>query len=592
MKKYALIILLTALALIFSACTGNTPPAETTAAETQPEDTAPPAPAELKFSEDGKCEFYIVYPEDFDSSVKDIALDLQKAVKKYTGVTPKILSDKIMEKPIDYYGVEYEYEILLGPTNREESQKVHSSMRSRDFGVSFDGTKLILAGTTVDTVDRAYERFLSSILMKQGRDDQGKATVTLTQDDVYSFVYKNYAVGSCTVLGSDISEFGIAYEQYGLYSAERNARLFEHYMYDKAGYVLELGHKIDDSSKQIIFKNVDASLPRHGYSVSAEDNKLYVSAECMEGYAAAYTYLCETLFKGEKVEIAEGFKYSGVADASEFPEMDKRSGEYRVIFNNIYGNHKAEHPVGPRNQMNGELHLEYLPDVIGVQEGSPNVDTYYKFMTSNGYTKLDSNPDNSNKHDYTSILYLADKLEVLEKGYHLYDDGAGDKSKSVTWAVFKDKASGDVFAVGSTHFYWTSDELGQAARLKDAAQVSEIAKTISEKYSCAFIVGGDFNCRIDSAPFGVLNGNGFKNLQKISSDTVDITTHHSYAAYDEALRLYLTPVYSSNPYSKAIDHALVYNEGKLTPKLFRVILHDYSYLSSDHCPVMVEFDVN
>ena len=45
-------------------------------------------------------------------------------------------------------------------------------------------------------------------------------------------------------------------------------------------------------------------------------------------------------------------------------------------------------------------------------------------------------------------------------------------------------------------------------------------------------------------------------------------------------------------YSSAIDHALLYNKSTLTPKMFRVLLHDYTLLSSDHCPVMVDFDIN
>jgi exonuclease III len=73
---------------------------------------------------------------------------------------------------------------------------------------------------------------------------------------------------------------------------------------------------------------------------------------------------------------------------------------------------------------------------------------------------------------------------------------------------------------------------------------------------------------------------------------MDSTTHHSYSAYDETLRLYLTPVIPTNPYSKAIDHALLYNQSTLAAKKFRVILDDYSFLSSDHCPVMVDFDIN
>lgn len=590
MKKLNLIILSIALLLILPSCTGGTP--ETSEISSEPEQTEAPAPATLTLSENGTSPFYIVYSNDCDTAVKDIAIKLSKQIGKYTGATPKVQGDTLMEKPVGDFGVEHQYEILLGVTNREESVNAHKGMRSRDYAVTFDGDKIVLAGTTTDAIDKACERFITFVLIKQGKGEEGRANVVLTEDDKFSYTYGKYSISNCTLLGSDITEYSVVYQKDDLYSAERHARLFAYILKRDAGFVLPITSRSTEGGREIVFGGSDTVQTRHGYVIRTEGTKLIVSAECMEGYRAAYEYLTEELFHGEKVEIAEGFTHSGTADVSEFAEMDDRKGEYRVMFNNIYGSHRTEHPIPTRNQMNAELHYEYLPDVIGLQEASEHTSAYFIFMNAHGYKRVEVTANNSNAHNYTPLIYRDDKLEVIDKGYHLFKDGAGDKSKSITWAVFKDRATGDVFAVGGTHFYWTSDELGQAARLKDAEQVAQLAKQITDKYDCPFIVGGDLNCRIDSAPFGVLNGAGFKNLQKLSPDTMDRTTHHSYTEYDSELSLYLTPVIPTNPYSKAIDHALVYNEGKLTPKRFRVIYHDYSCLSSDHCPVMIDFDIN
>ena len=604
MKKYRFFLI--ALALIFAlsafvACDSTEDPAATEGViDTEPvaEETEP-APTELKFSENGSCEFYIVYAEDFDAAIKDIAIELRKQIKKYTGVEPKIVGDRLLDKPVGDSGIEHQYEILLGPTNREASQKHLPGMRSRDYTVTFEGDKIVLLGTSLDTVEKASDRFINDLLIKQGKNDQGNATVIMTEANKLFYTYKKYSMGSCTILGSDLSEYRIVYSKSDLYSAERNARLFAYQLESEAGYVLDLtsvNTADKEDRKEIVFgitsHGGDEVTTKHGYSVRAEGSKLYVSAECLEGYRALLEYLTDTLFVGENVVIENGFSHTGVAVPELAEDIENRAGEYRVIFNNIYGSHQAEHPADTRNLMQAELHLEYMPDVIGLQESSDKVTSYHAFMHRNGYTAVPSNPNNSNKHDYTAMLYRADKLDLLECGYHLYDDGAGDKSKAVTWAVFKDKATGDVFAVGSTHFYWKSDELGQAARLKDAAQLTEVAKKITDKYNCPFIVGGDYNCNINSEPFKILNNEGFLNFQKISPDTMDSTTHHSYSAYNEELKLYLVPVSPTNPYSKAIDHALLYNQSTLTAKKFRVILDDYSFLSSDHCPVMVEFDIN
>lgn len=605
MKKtrlFTLLICILTFAFLFSSCDGDEVPVESTENETTAivEETEP-IPQTLKFSEAGKCEFYIVYPYNFDNEIKDVALNLRKQIAKYTGVELKLTSDEILSRPVGDTGVEHQYEILLGVADREASKKATEGMRTRDYAVTFEGDKIILAGTTISSVEKAVERFINDVLLKQGRDNMGSATIELTEANKFFYTYGKYTIGTCNILGADLSEYRIVYSKTDIYSAERYARLFANDLSTSAGFALSI--KVDSTvrsddadAREIIFgvtnRGGEAVETRHGYSISASGSKLYVSAECMEGYAAAYEYLTGTLFKGEKVEIAEGFTHTGVSEPEDKQDIENRAGEYRVIFNNVHGAHVDEYPIETRNQMQAELHYEYLPDVIGLQENAPSVSTYHTRMIKFGYSPVPIKPTNSNNQDYTAMLYRADKLDILECGYYLYDDGAGDKSKSVSWAVFKDKASGDVFAVGSTHFYWTSDDLGRSARIKDAAQLAELVKNITAKYNCPMIVGGDFNCNISSDPIKNLYSAGFENLQKISPDTMDITTHHSYSPWDETLGLYIEAVVPTKAYSSAIDHALLYNKSTLTPKMFSVLLHDYTLLSSDHCPVMVDFDIN
>lgn len=603
MKRSALLSCILSILLLLSACAGEELPAvsddSTTAAS--PEETEP-VPQTLQFSTDGSCEFYIVYPQAFDSRIKDIAIDLRKQIKKYVGVELKIVSDMLTDKPYGDSGVEHRYEILLGATERQASQSVIKGMRSRDYAVSFEGDKILLAGINPSMVESACERFISSVLIKQGRDNIGRATVVLTDADRFFYKYGKYTIGACELLGEELEEYSIVYAKNDLCSAERYARLFRNELAVSGGFELDLqadiyaGKDDDGSKREILFGRTshggDEIKERHGFSIRASGCKLYVSAECMEGYAAAYRYLTETLFKGESVSIPEGFSCKGTAEPEDKEAVDGRAGEYRVIFNNVHGAHENDYPIAARNIMQAELHAEYMPDVIALQESAASVAPYHTFIKNYGYAEVSVKVTNSNGINYTPLLYLKDKLDIIESGYYLYDDGSNDKTKSVTWAVFKDKATGDIFAVGSTHFYWTSDELGRSARLKDAAQLTELAKSITDKYACPIIVGGDLNCNIGSEPIKNLIGAGFGNLQVLSPETMNITTHHAYTPYDHSLKLYIDAVYPTKPYSSAIDHALVYNIGGMIPKRFSVIQHEYSLFSSDHCPVMVDFDIN
>ena len=190
MKKtrfFIFLIAIFAFLFVLSSCDGGET-AETTEVETTvPAEETEPIPQTLKFSDSGKCEFYIVYPQDFDNDIKDVALNLRKQLSKYIGVELKLSSDEILSKPYGDTGVEHQYEILLGPTQREASKKVTEGMRTRDYAVTFDGDKIVLAGTTLDTINKAIDRFISDVVIKQGKNNMGSATIELTEENKFFY---------------------------------------------------------------------------------------------------------------------------------------------------------------------------------------------------------------------------------------------------------------------------------------------------------------------------------------------------------------------------------------------------------------------
>lgn len=604
MKKsviITLVLLLLVAVMIFTAC--EKPPVYDGADSTTAEITeGSPEPMNLLITENKQSQFVIIYPEGFDSAIKDIALSLRSAIQKYTGASLEIRSDKLLDKPVGDFGVEAQYEILLGPTNRDASKKLTETFRSRDYCVTVDGDKVVLAGITLDSIDMASERFINNVLLKQSKDNRGSATVIFTEENHFLYQYSKYTMSSCKLPGGDIEDYNIVYSKDDSCSAERIARLFKDYLAKKAGYVLDISTELaagkdnEGNLPEIIFGITNRGgtpvTEPHGYTVTASGKKLFVEAECFEGYFAAYDYLTETLFASGDVEIKDGFTHSGVATIDPDTYMDSKVGEYRVIFNNIYGQDKAEHPITVRLQMQAELHNEFRPDIIGTQESTPHVGKYITMMSSYGYSSVPAVATNSNGCNYTPLFYRADKFDLIDYGYYLYNDEAKDKSKSVTWGVFKDKASGDVFAVGSTHFYYTSDSFGNSARLKDAAQLSQVVKSIVAKHNCPVIVGGDLNCNTSSQPFGVLFDEGFKHMHGLAVNKNDVCTHHAYPVFDSNLKLFTGMTMPTRLNSSSIDHAIIYNGGNVTTKLYRTVTHDYTLLSSDHCPVLVDFDVN
>ena len=171
MKKsviITLVLLLLVAVMIFTAC--EKPPVYDDADSTTAEITeGSPEPMNLLITENKQSQFVIIYPEGFDSAIKDIALSLRSAIQKYTGASLEIRSDKLLDKPVGDFGVEAQYEILLGPTNRDASKKLTETFRSRDYCVTVDGDKVVLAGITLDSIDMASERFINNVLLYRGK---------------------------------------------------------------------------------------------------------------------------------------------------------------------------------------------------------------------------------------------------------------------------------------------------------------------------------------------------------------------------------------------------------------------------------------
>ena len=67
-------------------------------------------------------------------------------------------------------------------------------------------------------------------------------------------------------------------------------------------------------------------------------------------------------------------------------------------------------------------------------------------------------PTSVGEQNYTPVFYKRDRFDLIESGYTLFAGKNDANSKSVTWAILEDKASGVRFGIGSTHFWWKCNE--------------------------------------------------------------------------------------------------------------------------------------
>ena len=118
--------------------------------ETQPEDTAP-----FEFTVDSLSKFTVVYSDAKD--MKRAALSVASLFQDYTGIKPAVKADTEEET---------EYEVLVGLTNRAETQEFYSNVDAYDTGYALIGTKLIIVGVNRSAAIDSVSLFRNEVLRK------------------------------------------------------------------------------------------------------------------------------------------------------------------------------------------------------------------------------------------------------------------------------------------------------------------------------------------------------------------------------------------------------------------------------------------
>ena len=193
--------------------------------------------------------------------------------------------------------------------------------------------------------------------------------------------------------------------------------------------------------------------------------------------------------------------------------------------------------------------------------------------------------------NYTPVYYKKEKFDLLDSGYFLYDGLNDANSKSVTWALLKEKESAEKFVVVSTHFWWMYEsEKDNEQRLKNVEQLHEFCESVIAKYDVPVIVGGDLNNGKNSSqgeePYEYMKQKGFKDIRLTAEKTTDTHTHHAYPVLNE------NGIYENGALPvRTIDYIFTYGDFNIKAKKFDVLTSRKALDSSDHCPLTGEFEI-
>ncbi len=243
--------------------------------------------------------------------------------------------------------------------------------------------------------------------------------------------------------------------------------------------------------------------------------------------------------------------------------------------------------VGNRPELLASIYLEYLPDVIGLQEYSSNMNSL-SLLLADSYTQVDLSSEISAygmSRLYTPIFYRSDKLELVDKGFVLFDRAYNNSdSKGASYAVFRHRQGGEMFTVCNTHFWWKSGEEHDAARVANARAIAELMKEMS---GTLFVIG-DFNSNVSSEAYAVLLNSGLTDAQGAADITEDCNTYHSYPSYDSENNVFYGSPMPVGGHSKAIDHIFVDSAGADGVLKLDIITSEDALNTSDHCPIYID----
>lgn len=546
----------------------------------------------------GESDFVLVYPKKAGDSVVQGALEIKGLLKMKTGVDMKVVDDESVAADS---GAK---EILIGETNRPESDVKAELAGYNDYIVKLTRNKLVIAGGCDEATVSAVSYFRKMVIEKISSKELQAGNAYVQNDLLFNYHYP-YSMENMTLLGTPVKDYKIVVGADCSFVEYRTALRFMYSIMKMTGRAMDIVEDDTEASAHEIrigkTSRTTAVAAREEYVINVNEGSLEFISGSLFGYEALYDYiwssmlapLRETVDNGEfrrtnfTVELA-----NGTLNAFERNEED-----FRIMFHNIWGYDSAQNAISTnaqRNQMLTALYAEYNPDILCLQEVNPVMRDASAYPIAAGLEKIGYAVADVGKigtYDTVNpILYRTDKLRLVSCGYDVID-GFTDGNVN-TWAVFETLDGEGKVGVVNVHYTKAGDDKDFALRNSQAAKTIERATAMATEYECSVMVGGDMNCNVSASPFKNLLNAGFSDVQDIAVSSENYNTNFGYPTYNSYLDLYeKASVTLSVQYDeKAIDHVLLKGNAILC-KTFDIVTDNFALCASDHAPLLVDFSL-
>ncbi len=492
-----------------TACeTAKAPPggtSETTSGETEratdeyaePEDPSEPEENRVLLSE--LSAYSVVVSALADSETRSAANRLCEALNALElGHTFSVKSDLYKESYPSTHPTERE--ILVGDTNREESESFGRKLRSEDYGFYLIGKKIAIGGHSGETTEKAVAVFIGNLLRETALSDG----VLMTSAESTKFSGE-YALRSATVNGHSLRSCVLVYPM-GQVLEQCLAESMSRYFFDALGFWVPV--QSDEEARDHDYYEILIGEPDRPECISKElqTGDAYIATERF----AAVVGGRDTPGLSHAVNLFQGFFFGEESSvAVELAEPIVENAEKETLrfmsFNLQQWGKTAE-----RTENLCNLVTKYMPDLIGVQEATPAWLASLSEVLP-GYAYVGIGREDNGMGEFSAIFYNTEKFTVLETETKWLSDTpdvpgskypTSDYIRIVTWAVLQRKSDGKIFVHANTHLDW-------GCRREQLDVIFRYLEEFEGKYSV--LLTGDFNTGTSHAQYQRILNEGYDN---------------------------------------------------------------------------------
>lgn len=248
-KKTIFAIMAMLIIILLVSCSNNNVPSDTegeSISGSLTENTTDTAPPELKtdivITKETASQYVIIRPERAGEELRSAASSLYFA---FNNKGFKIDYQSDWTKDPSSISKDSK-EILIGDTNRPESVQYSSVLRTHDYIIANNGTKIIIAGGSEEATVRAIKAFILKYL--SGNLSSIKFPIGESEKSL-----SDYEIDSLTLFGKNITEYTVVRDKNANVFVKHAATVLSQNITDKTGYKINVANDGEENTGYRIF---------------------------------------------------------------------------------------------------------------------------------------------------------------------------------------------------------------------------------------------------------------------------------------------------------------------------------------------------